>query len=163
MLPHTVHDAMSRQLAWRKRLHDQDLNRGNGWVELPNALGRKLKRAEYDISWQFVFAASRIGRDPRTGQIGRYHLHESSLQRQVKAAAKNAGLMKRVTCHTFRHSFATHMLEDGYDIRTVQKHLGHRSVQTTMVYTHAMQSGVAGVRSPLDALGATNQQIRQVV
>jgi len=119
---------------------------------LPDALARKLPSAVTEWRWQFVFAATRVCRDPKWGPPGRYHLHESAVQRPVTAAARAAGLAKRVTCHTFRHSFATHLLEDGYDIRTVQELLGHADVSTTMIYTHVLTRGALGVRSPADRL-----------
>jgi integrase len=128
------------------------MRRGAGWVELPHAFARKSPAAGRDWPWQWVFPATREYRDPETGQRRRHHLHETVLQDAVRAAARRAGLSKRVTCHTFRHSFATHLLEDGYDIRTVQTLLGHRDLRTTMVYTHMLGRGPAGVLSPIDRL-----------
>lgn len=119
---------------------------------LPAALDRKFPNAATDWSWQFVFPAGRICRDERYGPPSRYHLHESVIQRAVAAAARRAGLTKRVSCHTFRHSFATHQLETGYDIRMVQELLGHADVSTTMIYTHVLNRGGLGVKSPMDRL-----------
>lgn len=152
MLPVTVRPALRSHLEWARRLHETDLRRGAGWVELPDALARKAPVAGREWPWQWVFPATRIYVDRNTGQRRRHHLHETVLQRAIHAATRAAGLAKRVTCHTFRHSFATHLLEDGYDIRTVQTLLGHRDVRTTMIYTHVLARGPAGVLSPLDRL-----------
>jgi len=135
-----------------KRIHDDDLARGYGSVYLPLALERKYPNASREWIWQYVFPATKLSKDPRSGAIGRHHMHESSLQKAVKRAAHRAGINKRVTCHTFRHSFATHLLENGYDIRTVQELLGHKDVRTTMVYTHVLNRGRLAVRSPLDGM-----------
>jgi integrase len=121
-------------------------------VTVPGALARKIPSAGRDPGWQYLFPATRPFTDRETGERRRHHLHESALQREVSAAARRAGLGKRVTCHTLRHSFATHLLEDGYDIRTIQELLGHRSVKTTMIYTHVLNRGAGGVISPLDRL-----------
>ncbi len=131
-------------------LHAQDLREGYGNVFLPDAFARKSAGASRDWIWQYVFPAEQRSSDPRSGAVRRHHLDESGLQKAVKRAAELAQLPKRVTCHTFRHSFATHLLEDGYDIRTVQELLGHRNVSTTMIYTHVLNRGGRGVRSPLD-------------
>jgi len=135
-----------------KRLHDWDLRRGHGRVNLPYALARKYPNADREWCWQYVFPASRRCQDPYTGQIVRYHQHESVLTRALKQAVREAGISKRVTSHVFRHSFATQLLQDGYDIRTVQELLGHRDVRTTMIYTHVLNKGGRGVRSPGDGL-----------
>jgi integron integrase len=125
---------------------------GVAGVVLPEGLARKYPSASREWPWQFVFPAARLCRDPRWGGPTRFHLHESAVQREVASAVRRLGLGKRVSCHTFRHSFATHLLEDGYDIRTVQELLGHRDVSTTMIYTHVLERGAMGVRSPADRL-----------
>ena len=135
-----------------KALHEADLLKGFGAVALPGALARKLPSAETSWEWQWVFPAVRRYTDAETGLERRHHLHESVMQRTVPEAARHAGVAKRVTCHTFRHSFATHLLERGQDIRTVQELLGHRDVATTMIYTHVLRLGAKGVRSPLDVI-----------
>jgi integron integrase len=153
MLPRAVHELIGGQMEWRRALHEKDLARGLGRVEMPTALDKKFPGADHQLTWQFVFASTRLSRCPRTGAIGRHHVHESAVQRAVTVAARKLGCCKRVTCHTLRHSFATHLLEMGQDIRTVQELLGHNDVRTTMIYTHVMEKAASRVRSPLDAVG----------
>ena len=152
MLPQIVKDDLSRHLVSIRALHQRDLANGGGRVDLPGALARKLPRAGHDWGWQWLFPATRRYADPTNGCPRRHHLHETVLQRAVKEAVARSGLAKRVSCHTFRHSFATHLLERGYDIRTVQELLGHTDVRTTMIYTHVLNRGGLGVRSPADTL-----------
>jgi len=152
MLPQSTIEPLRRQLVYAKALHEADVGSGHAEVELPDALARKYPRAPYQWNWKFVFPSARLSVDPRTGAIRRHHLYENYVTRGVAEAVRAAGIAKHVTCHTLRHSFATHLLEGGYDIRTVQELLGHADVSTTMIYTHVLNKGGRGVASPLDGL-----------
>ncbi|HSM05720.1 MAG TPA: integron integrase [Longimicrobiales bacterium] len=152
MVPERLADALRRQIARREEIHNQDLGRDAGWVPAPLALSRNRPGLGRSLGEQFLFPARRLGTHPRTDHRGRHHLHASAVARSVKNAAARAGLRKRVTCHTLRHSFATHLLRSGHDIRTVQELLGHRNVRTTMIYTHVLNRPGLGVQSPLDRM-----------
>jgi site-specific recombinase XerD len=152
VLPAAAKVELTRHLEEVRRTFERDTRNGLGRVVLPFAVDRKFPRAASEWRWQFVFPATRICRDSRFGPPSRYHLHESVVQRAVAGASRAAGITKRVGPHTLRHCFATHLLESGYDIRTVQELLGHRDVRTTMTYLHVMQRGALGVRSPVDGL-----------
>ncbi len=150
ILPTIVEERLEQHLRLTKNRFKWDLKNGSGHVKLPGALARKYPSASREWKWQWVFPATRKYRDPATGLHLRHHLHETVIQKAVRRAAIMAGLVKRVTCHTFRHSFATHLLEDGYDIRTAQELLGHKDVSTTMIYTHVLNRGAKAIRSPAD-------------
>lgn len=153
VIPEALHGSLGDQLRRVKVLHDRDLKQGRGWVELPGGLDAKYPAAARSWLWQWVFPARRTYQDPETGRLQRHHLHESVIQRAMAEAVRASGIGKRASCHTLRHSFATHLLQAGYDIRTVQELLGHRDVATTMVYTHVLNRGGRGVQSPADRLG----------
>jgi integron integrase len=152
LLPTSVVEPLRKHLGRVKVGYQRDLEQGQGGASLPNALEKKYPNAPKEWGWQFVFPASKLAVDPRSGKLRRHHLHESVLQKAIKAACRQAGLFKHAGCYTLRHSFATHLLDDGYDIRTVQELLGHKDVNTTMVYTHVLNRGGRGVKSPADRL-----------
>ena len=151
VLPEAVVEPLRLHIAKNKAQHDEDLSKGFGSVEMPGALARKYPNAEFEWAWQYVFPASQFSRDPRSGVVRRHHLYETSVQKAVRKAAIDSGITKPVGPHTFRHSFATHLLQGGTDIRKIQELLGHQDLKTTMVYTHVAGIG-AGVKSPADCL-----------
>jgi integron integrase len=155
MLPGTLEVALRAHLARLREWYEQERRRGHPGVSLPFALARKYPQAAMQWGWQYLFPSAALRQDPQTGQPTRHHLHEKSIQRAVQSAVRRAGLTQPASCHTLRHCFATHLLEDGYDIRTVQELLGHADLKTTMIYTHVLTKGASGVRSPLDREGAT--------
>lgn len=150
MLPESLHDPLQRHLQKVKTLHEEDLAEGFGTVHLPHALKGKYPNAHREWIWQYLFPAAQRTLDPHSQRLQRHHVSEKSLQVAVQKAVRRSGIAKAASCHSFRHSFATHLLEAGYDIRTVQELLGHKDVTTTMIYTHVLNKPGLGVRSPLD-------------
>ena len=152
MLPGTLAEPLRQQIATAKRNHDADLAAGFGTVHMPDALAKKYPNAEREFAWQYVFQASRVGRDPETGELRRHHIHETAVQKAIRAAVRAAKIDKKVGAHTLRHSFATHLIERGEGVRIVQELLGHKDINTTMIYLHVSTRGVASTTSPLDRI-----------
>lgn len=150
MLPEKAVESLKRQLAEAKKIHERDLARGLGKVEMPFALDRKYPNSEREWIWQYIFPSKSLSVNPRTGTTGRHHLSEASLQKPFRQAVIRTNISKNASPHTLRHSFATHLLQNGQDIRTIQDLPGHKELTTTMIYTHVMQSNRLGIKSPLD-------------
>jgi len=150
MLPKVAVEPLRGHLLQVRRLHEQDMAAGGGEAFLPYALERKYPNAGREWGWQYVFPSGALSTDPRSGKVRRHHVADETIQRAIKAACRRVGIVKPATPHTLRHSFATHLLQGGYDIRTVQELLGHENVATTMIYTHVLNKGGRGVKSPLD-------------
>lgn len=154
LLPEFLIDDLNMQIEEVKKIHNKDLTEGFGETYLPESLARKYPSAANDFRWQYVFPSKKLSRDPRTGANRRHHVLESGLQKAVKVAVTRAGIIKRVSCHTFRHCFATHLLENGVNIRVVQELMGHKNVKTTEIYTHVMEKDLEDILSPLDVIDA---------
>ena len=150
MMPARLVDPLRHQVDHVRLLHERDTQMGHGSVAMPYSLARKYPNAQFELTWKFLFPARGLSRDPRTTVVRRHHVHQSNVQKAIKQAVRSAGIAKPASCHTLRHSFATHLLEDGYDIRTVHELLGHKDVRTTQIYTHVMNKGANAVKSPLD-------------